>query len=211
VLVLTRLCWGLQAVRASLYVEPDGVTIAHPGVLARPIRLPRSLVSLVCIDGNLLPPPLERTDGSSSAASGRLGRWRPPVMPSSLVPSMSGIVQRFPRIWPAPVGLDPYTGDNMVIVLSHTVNTADLPRRGLAFFKLRGVGYMGIMRQTPINGILARAEDLVAAAEAFADWDNVTAHVSEDVRDYLTARTPGIRDLPRHFGPTPGVPLSDLD
>ena len=126
------------------------------------------------------------------------------MRPSSLVPTLSGIVSWFPRVWPEPVGLEPYVGDNLLIILRRTVNTADFPRRGLGFVKSRGVGYDGLIRHTPINGILARAVDMEQALEAFNDWDNVTGRIDTTLIRYLTPKMAGLRDLPRLFGPAPG-------
>ena len=50
---LAQICWRVRGIAALLTIDDSGLTIEHPTLLVRPMRIPRSLVHMVCIDGDL--------------------------------------------------------------------------------------------------------------------------------------------------------------
>jgi hypothetical protein len=173
--------WHLGRAYPALVVDDYGLTLDHPGVLKRPLRLDRSEVHSVYVRSF---PGHERSptfDGTGWERFRQRVRW---------VDSRGG-----PQCL-LPVGamdapdlsvLDVFEDRNLLIVLATSSPMKSLARRGLGSLALavaRGPGYSGPTRATVARGLFGVVGDEHAARVAFASWPSADTPAA-DVWDWL--------------------------
>ena len=186
--VFSRRALRLGRARPRFLVGTDALVVEHPGLLHRPLVIPRRDVESVCL-GQFIGPRRPRPSSGGVGLFRRLraySRWLdsggqfPSVSASEVLPDLS-----YPLYYPlgGPMA-------DVLVVLRRPFDLGTIPRRGLGILAAEGSAYFGPTRGARIRGMLGRAVHIDDARQAFSPWGVVVERPTEEMLAWISPARP---------------------